>query len=123
MNTTFLVVYCTCPSPELAERIAEVLVDEGLAACVNILPGITSVYRWQGSIQRDHELLLIIKTRSDAYPTLEARIRQLHSYAVPEIIALPIVQGHRHYLEWIDSSLGSPLASSDDQGEPSENTG
>lgn len=106
MDSQPLVVYCTCPDPA-AERIAETVVDERLAACVNLVPGLTSVYRWQGQIQRDAEVLLIIKTRSTVYPLLEARIRELHPYEVPEIIALPIQAGSAAYLNWIADNTGA----------------
>lgn len=109
MDSQSLVVYCTCPDLATAERIAETLVDERLAACVNIIPGLTSIYRWQGQIQRDAELLLIIKTRNMLYPLLEARIRELHPYAVPEIIALPIQSGSAAYLNWIVDHTGAPV--------------
>ena len=100
----YLVIYCTCPDQVVAERIATALVSERLAACVNIVPGITSIYRWQGSVHSDPELLLIIKSRGDVYPALEARIRALHAYEVPEIIALPIIAGNEEYLKWLDSA-------------------
>jgi periplasmic divalent cation tolerance protein len=104
----YLVIYCTCPDQVVAERIATTLVNERLAACVNIVPRITSIYRWQGDVHRDPELLLVIKSRSDVYPALEARIRALHTYDVPEIIALPIQQGSGDYLAWLDASLEKP---------------
>lgn len=109
MDKKYLVIYCTCPDREVAERIATTLVDERLAACVNIVPGITSVYRWEEQTQYDSELLLIIKTRHDGYSTLENRIRSLHPYEVPEIIALPLVGGIQEYLAWIDASVGDAL--------------
>lgn len=105
MNKDHLVVYCTCPDQGVAERIAAALVTERLAACVNILPGVVSVYRWQGQLQRDPELLLVVKTSGRAYPALEARIRQLHPYEVAEIIALPVLRGFPPYLDWIDACL------------------
>jgi len=107
MDNPALVVYCTCPDSATAERIAEAVVDERLAACVNIAPGLTSIYRWQGRIQRDAEVLLIIKTRSTVYPLLEGRIRELHPYEVPEIIALPIQAGSATYLNWITDNTGA----------------
>ncbi|MBZ4192793.1 MAG: divalent-cation tolerance protein CutA [Candidatus Contendobacter sp.] len=106
MENQALVVYCTCPDQGVAERIAEAVVAERLAACVNLIPGVTSVYRWEGQLQRDAEWLLIIKTRSAVYPQLEARICQLHPYQVPEIIALPIQAGSAAYLDWIAANTG-----------------
>ena len=107
MDDPYLLIYCTCPDQALAERLAEALVADRLAACVNIVPGINSVYRWQDEVQHDFELLLLIKTRSECYPALEARIRELHSYEVPEIIAVPIQRGSEAYLGWIDTSVGA----------------
>lgn len=107
MNPSPLLVLCTCPDRTAAERIAEIVVGERLAACVNIVPGLTSIYRWEGQIQRDAEWLLLIKTRQAVYPPLEARIRELHPYQVPEIIALPIQVGAAAYLDWIAASTGA----------------
>ena len=109
MNTSPLLILCTCPDPATAERIAETLVGERLAACVNIMPGLTSVYRWQGKIEHDSELLLLIKTREAIYSLLEARIGELHPYQVPEIIALPILTGSTPYLDWLTDNTGAPL--------------
>ncbi|HPF57901.1 MAG TPA: divalent-cation tolerance protein CutA [Candidatus Competibacteraceae bacterium] len=109
MDNQPLVVYCTCPDQAMAERIAETMVRERLAACANLVPGLTSIYRWQGAIQHDSEWLLIIKTRGTVYPLLEARIRELHSYNTPEIIALPIQTGSAAYLDWIAGNTGAPL--------------
>ncbi len=107
MDSQPLVVYCTCPDPATAEHIAETVVDERLAACVTIIPGLTSIYRWQGEIQRDVELLLMMKTGNAVYAGLEARIRELHPYEVPEIIALPIQVGSATYLDWIADNTGT----------------
>jgi periplasmic divalent cation tolerance protein len=109
MNLSPLLILCTCPDQVTAERIAETLVGERLAACVNLVPGLTSVYRWEGQIQRDTELLLLIKTRAAVYPLLEARIRELHPYQTPEIIALPIQTGAAAYLDWIADNTGAPV--------------
>jgi periplasmic divalent cation tolerance protein len=100
-----LIVLCTVPDEGIAEKIAEALVSEKLAACVNIVPGITSVYRWKGAIEHDRELLLIIKSAQDAYPALENRVRALHPYELPEVIAVPIGNGLPEYLDWITNSL------------------
>jgi len=107
VENLYLLIYCTCPDRAMAERIAEALVADRLAACVNIVPGITSVYRWQGEVQHDSELLLLIKTRDECYPALEARIRELHSYEVPEIIAVPLQRGSESYLAWLDACVGT----------------
>lgn len=109
MSRLPLIILCTCPDLATAERIAETVVDERLAACVNIAPGLTSIYRWEGQIQRDTELLLLIKTRQEVYPLLEARIRELHPYQIPEITALPIQTGSAAYLDWIADQTGAPV--------------
>jgi periplasmic divalent cation tolerance protein len=108
MSQSPLIVLCTCPDRATAERIAETVVGERLAACVNIVPGLTSVYRWEGQIQHDAELLLLIKTRQAAYPLLEGRVRELHPYQIPEIVALPIQTGSAAYLDWIADHVGAP---------------
>jgi periplasmic divalent cation tolerance protein len=109
MDSQPLVVYCTCPDQATAECIAETVIDARLAACVNLVPGLTSIYRWQDQIQRDAEWLLIMKTRSMVYPRLEARIYELHPYEVPEIIALPIQAGSAAYLQWIADNTGASV--------------
>jgi periplasmic divalent cation tolerance protein len=105
MKTDFCVVYVTCPERSSAERIATALVEGRLAACANIVTGVTSVFHWEGRVDTDPEVLLIIKTRSDLLGALEDRVTTLHDYDVPEIIALPIIGGSRKYLDWIDESL------------------
>jgi len=92
---------CTCPDAESAGRIADVLVSEGLAACVNRLPGITSVYSWKGKIERDAEVLLLIKTAEARFNALSARLLELHPYDLPEIIAVPVADGLPEYLQWV----------------------
>lgn len=99
------VILCTCPSAEVAENIARHLVDARLAACVNILPGVRSVYLWQGAIEAAQEQLLLINSAQSQYTAIESVIKTLHPYQVPEIIALPIQQGSAEYLQWIDSCL------------------
>ncbi|MGR8932783.1 MAG: divalent-cation tolerance protein CutA [Gammaproteobacteria bacterium] len=97
----------TCPDDATAERIARLLVERKLAACVNIVPGLTSVYRWQGNIETAGECLLLIKTEAELYSAVEACIRSHHPYELPEIIALSIEQSLPEYLQWIDSCLTS----------------
>jgi periplasmic divalent cation tolerance protein len=103
--TDRVVVLITASSQEEAGHIAEALVTEMLAACVNVIPGITSVYRWEGRVQRDQEWLLVVKSRSDLLDTLVQRVQALHSYDVPEVIALPLVGGSEPYLRWIDGAV------------------
>lgn len=100
-----LLVYCTCPDQQVAEKLANTLVTGRLAACVNILPGMESIYRWQGKVEKDREVLLLIKTDNAHFDVLEDTISRLHPYEVPEIIAVPIQAGHQPYLEWIDQCL------------------
>ncbi len=100
------VVLITAPSEEVARAIARALVEEGLAACVNILPGLTSIYRWQGEVVEDRELLLLAKTTTHAFPRLKERVKALHPYTVPEIVALPIAEGSREYLAWLRENAG-----------------
>jgi len=101
----YLLVFITTSSSEEGQRIAETLVQERLAACVNIVPAIISIYRWQGEVHRDSEVLLIAKSRPELFESLAARVKELHSYEVPEIIALPIVAGSKAYLSWINESV------------------
>lgn len=98
------VVLITVPTEEKAKEIARTLVEERLAACVNIVPGLTSIYRWEGKVVEDRELLLIVKTTTFRFPLLKERVQALHPYTVPEIIALPIAEGHRDYLNWLRES-------------------
>jgi len=103
----FAAVLVTVANIAEGERIAEALVGERLAACVNVVGPIRSIFAWEGSIQREEEHLLIIKTRVASLDAVDARVRALHSYSTPEIIALPIVAGSRPYLDWIASSVDS----------------
>jgi periplasmic divalent cation tolerance protein len=100
-----LVVLMTAGSQEEAERIARALVVEMLAACVNVIPGVTSIYHWQGEIQQDQEWLLVAKSRREVLDHLVRRVQALHSYDLPEIIALPLVGGSEAYLRWLDEQV------------------
>jgi periplasmic divalent cation tolerance protein len=100
-----LIVFVTVPSRDDGERIAEAVVGEHLAACVNIIGPIRSIYRWQGEIARDDEHLLLIKTTRVRYPALEARVRALHRYEVPEVVAVPIEMGSAAYLDWLRKNV------------------
>jgi len=101
MPATVHLALCTCPDMASAERLAESLVDAALAACVNIVPGLVSVYRWQGEIAKDNEVLLLIKTTEARVTEVVAHIEQAHPYDLPEVIAHPIVAGLEEYLEWV----------------------
>jgi periplasmic divalent cation tolerance protein len=105
--TDKIVVLTTCDSEDEAERIARVLVEKRVAACVNILPNARSIYRWKGAIERAQEFVMLIKTRRDAFESLRAELSKIHSYEIPEIIALPVVDGSEAYLGWIDRELSS----------------
>ncbi len=111
--TGFIAVQTTTASPEEAERITEALLAENLAACVQIAP-IRSRYVWKGAIERADEQLMLIKTRADLFEAVRARIRALHSYETPEIVATPIVAGDPDYLAWIAASTISPQPDSRD---------
>jgi len=96
-----IVVFVTCGSEEEALKIAHALVEEQVAACTNIISPIRSIYRWEGKIWDEKEWLLIIKTQRKKFDDVEKRVKSLHSYTVPEIIALPIIEGSAAYLEWL----------------------
>lgn len=96
-----LIVYVTVPSKELGRTIAMSLVSEQLAACTNIIPGLESIYYWDGKVQSDEELLLLIKTRAPLLSQLTRRVRELHSYTECEVVAVPVVGGSASYLEWV----------------------
>lgn len=102
--TDLVVVYITAPDVEVAARIGRTLVEEGLAACCNLVPGVRSIYRWKGKVHEDAEVLMIVKTRAALMEALSARVVALHPYAVPEVIALPIINGHASYLDWVRAS-------------------
>lgn len=100
-----IVVLSTVPAREDALRIAAALVERRLAACVSVVPGVESVYRFEGKIERDAELLLVIKTRGERLPALREALLALHPYQVPELLALPVESGSEGYLAWLDESV------------------
>jgi periplasmic divalent cation tolerance protein len=105
----FVVVLVTAGSGDEAARVARALVEERLAACGNVIGPIRSIYRWQGAVEDAEEHLLLLKARAADVPALEARVRALHSYAVPEVLALPIQAGSAGYLAWLaDATLRAP---------------
>ncbi|OKY27299.1 MULTISPECIES: divalent-cation tolerance protein CutA [Thalassotalea] len=101
----YQIVLCTCPSNEVANEIAEALVKQSIAACVNIISNVSSVYLWQGNIEKNVEVQLIIKSKAAIFKQLADTITQLHPYDVPEIIALDISKGNQDYLTWLDESI------------------
>ena len=103
--TDAVVVLVTAPSAEKAAEIARTVVEERLAACGNVLPGVRSIYRWKGQVQEDAEVLLLLKTQRTRFPELRDRILALHPYEVPEVLALPVEAGSDAYLDWIAQSM------------------
>ena len=103
--TDALVVLVTAPSAETAAEVARALVEEGLAACGNVVPGLRSIYRWQGQVHDEAEALLVLKTERRLLEALKARLPALHPYQVPELLALPVEGGLAPYLEWIAASV------------------
>jgi len=102
-----LIALVTAPNKDEASRIASLLVTERLAACVNIISGVESVYRWQGEVTSDTETLMIIKTTGERYLELERRVKELHSYSTPEVIAFKIERGSNAYLQWLRESTSN----------------
>ena len=102
--TRELIIFVTTPGADEAARIAEAVVEERLAACVNIVGAVESIYRWEGRVTRDREALMIIKTTADRYEELERRVTELHSYTTPEVIAFAIERGSEKYLGWLRDS-------------------
>ena len=103
--TDIVVVYVTAPDAETGARIGRALVEEELAACCNLVPGVRSIYRWQGAVQDDAEVLLVLKTRADRFDALAERVRAIHPYTVPEVIALPVAAGSAAYLDWVRANV------------------
>lgn len=99
--TTVLLCYCTCPNAASAQHLADALVGESLAACVNRIPGIHSTYHWKGNVTTDVEELLLIKTTVERFEALKERVLALHPYELPELIAVPVERGHAAYLDWV----------------------
>ena len=101
----YQLILCTCPDAASADMLARALITRKLAACVNILPGIRSIYAWQGEIETAQEHLLLIKSHQDRYAAIEDTLKSLHPYQLPEIIAVALERGSLEYLKWIDSCL------------------
>ncbi len=110
-----IVVLSTADSMETAFNIARALTEEGKAACVNILPGVRSIYRWKGKPCDDAEFLMVIKTTEACFEAVRSRIRALHSYELPEVIALPILTGDAEYLRWLSGNVGTRKTATPEQ--------
>jgi periplasmic divalent cation tolerance protein len=108
-NDKPVLVYSTCPSPAEAERIGCHLVDRGLAACVNIIPGMTAIYVWEGKRQTDTEAVMIIKTRAQIADAVVAEVRKLHPYDNPALVVLPVIGGSADFLRWIAEQTAQPV--------------
>ena len=106
----FRLLYITTAKVEEARRIGKALVDERLAACANIVPGLESIYRWQGEVVEDKEILLVLKTRAELVEAAIAKVKELHSYTCPCIVALPILTGNPAYLDWLGAETREPAA-------------
>lgn len=107
--TDKIVVFSTCGSAEEAQRVGRALVEAKVAACVNVVPGVQSIYEWQGAVESAAEWLLVIKSRRDLFPKLSEELRRVHTYEVPEAIALSVTDGLPEYLRWMDSVLQSTV--------------
>ena len=103
--TGALVAFSTVASTDDAERIARSLVEKGVAACVNVVPGVVSFYRWKGKLERDGEVLLVIKTTGERFEDVKAALLAEHPYELPELVALPITAAHQPYLDWLATSV------------------
>jgi periplasmic divalent cation tolerance protein len=109
MTSEYVVVLTTLPADADAPAFARQLVDARLAACVNLLPMMESIYRWEGRVERETERQLVVKTSRDRVPALWERVRELHPYEVPEFIVLPIVEGSDAYLRWVGENTGGSV--------------
>ena len=105
MSTDVRIALVTAPSPEVAGTLARTVVGEGLAACANLVPGVTSIYRWDGEVHEDAEVLLVLKTTDAVLPALTDRVVALHPYDVPEVIATGVLDGHPDYLSWVRGAV------------------
>jgi periplasmic divalent cation tolerance protein len=104
--TDKIVVLSTCESAQEAEKLARQLVERRLAACVNIVPGVRSIHRWQGKVEDEAEWLLVIKSKRELFEALALELQKIHTYQVPEVVALQIVEGSEAYLDWLDKACG-----------------
>jgi periplasmic divalent cation tolerance protein len=106
--TDKIIVFSTCSTPEEAAKIARKLIEERLAACVNVAPRVRSFYRWKGVIQESDECMLVIKTSRERFDRLRIELEKVHTYEVPEVVAAPVVDGSPNYLNWMEGELNGP---------------
>lgn len=111
MSSSYVVILCTCPDASCAQTLARGLVKSHLVACASILPGITSIYTWQGKLESSNECQLLAKTETKLFFAAEAFIKQNHPYELPEVLAVPVTLGSKDYLDWISSCVGIPQGS------------
>jgi len=104
-NSIYSVVYVTVPTMDVGKKIAKSVVEKKLAACVNLIPNLTSIYEWKGTVQEDSEVMLIIKTKTEAIDSLKTEVLSIHPYEVAEFISLPIEQGSEPYMKWIEGQV------------------
>jgi periplasmic divalent cation tolerance protein len=109
-NDRVMVALTTAPSVEVAERIGRSVVEERLAACANVVPGVTSIFRWKGAVERESEVLVVLKTTAEGVEALERRVVELHPYEVPEVVAFPVEAGHAPYLDWVRREVSHDVA-------------
>ena len=112
--TDKIVVFSTCASEEEAEKLARLVVEQGLAACASIVPNVRSYYRWQGAVETAGECLLVIKSARGQFAALSAALERAHSYEVPEVLAVPVVAGSAPYLAWLDANIGGEKSENED---------
>jgi periplasmic divalent cation tolerance protein len=101
----YVVIFITAPDEEEAARIARTIVEERLAGCVNIIKGVRSIYSWEGKVEDEDEVLMVVKTKKTLFSAVEKRVKELHSYSVPEIISIPLIEGSEEYLKWLKHEL------------------
>jgi periplasmic divalent cation tolerance protein len=105
MSSTYLMVFCTCPTFAIAEELAKKVIEDKLAACANIIPGVTSIYTWEGKTEISSEVQLLFKTTTQTFNKLEVLLNKMHPYDCPEIIGVPIEHGNTGYLQWLKNSV------------------
>ncbi len=103
--SNYIIIHCSCPDNDQAKKLADSLISNSLAACINIITNMTSIYKWQGKVCEEPETLLLIKTHKNMFNAVKTHIQSAHPYELPEIIAVSIIQGSQAYLDWISNSI------------------